>query len=413
MRVLVLVLCVFLSCCLQAQDYAYAVSGERTSGELPPITGQLFSYYLVVNGASEWPAEAKIRFVGARSSSAWLPLVADEHAPEGKLVSNLGYIDYNTDYTSYELQLSAGYAADLHIFDPGVSEATRTVPAEEADASSACFCTIPEVSDRADWCPSGQCPPGNNPATTVVSHLIVHHSASPNSANDWAAVVRSFWNLHVNTNGWDDVGYNYLIDPNGVIYEGRGNNIRGAHFCGKNSNTMGVCVIGDFTNVQPSAAALGSLSKLLAWKLCENSLGGLIESFHPQSNAQLHTIAGHRQGCATACPGDAFFPTFPDLRQRAVDTLDACEPLSSLEIAPIFAGLQISPNPSSGSVRISGLQTAAELRVFDAQGRLVQQQGVRNGQLLPTAFGTTASAGVYHFVFRSQGEQLVKRVVLR
>lgn len=413
MRVSVLVFCAFLSYSLQAQDYAYPAQGERTSGALPSITGQLFSYYLVINEAGAWPAEARIRFVGARSSTPWMTLEADEHVPEGKLVSTLGYIDYQTDFTTYELELSAGYEADLHIFDPGASVVTTAVPAKEADASNACFCTIPDVSDRAGWCPSGQCPPGNNPATTVVSHLIVHHSASPNAASDWAAVVRSFWNQHVNVNGWDDVGYNYLIDPNGVIYEGRGNNIRGAHFCAKNSNTMGVCVIGDFTNVQPSAAALGSLSKLLAWKLCENSLGGLIESFHPQSNAQLHTIAGHRQGCATACPGDAFFPTFPAVRQRAVDTLDACEPLSSLEVAPIFAGLQISPNPSSGSVRISDLQTAAELRVFDAQGRLVQQQGVRNGQLLPSAFGTTASAGVYHFVFRSQREQVVKRVVLR
>ncbi|MBK8668457.1 MAG: N-acetylmuramoyl-L-alanine amidase [Saprospiraceae bacterium] len=74
-------------------------------------------------------------------------------------------------------------------------------------------------------------------------------------------MVASIFDFHVNTNGWQDIGYNWLIDPNGVLYEGRGGgeNVRGAHMCGYNNNTLGVCVMGNFVSLIPSDTAIISL----------------------------------------------------------------------------------------------------------------------------------------------------------
>ncbi|MFN7929681.1 MAG: hypothetical protein U0Y68_17395 [Blastocatellia bacterium] len=64
--------------------------------------------------------------------------------------------------------------------------------------------------------------PRGAPVIRLISpHLLVHHTANANTATDWAAVVRAIWSFHIFTNGWSDIGYNYLIDPN-VIYEGAG-----------------------------------------------------------------------------------------------------------------------------------------------------------------------------------------------
>jgi len=123
----------------------------------------------------------------------------------------------------------------LHFYNPGhTPERNETA---ELRALEDCNCPQPDFQDRDDWCPAGNCPEITNPVFTEVTHLIVHHSAGVNTSSDWAATVRGIWDYHVNSNGWDDVGYNWLVDPNGVLYEGRGDDVRGAHFCGNNTVT--------------------------------------------------------------------------------------------------------------------------------------------------------------------------------
>ncbi|NBC08643.1 MAG: T9SS type A sorting domain-containing protein [Bacteroidetes bacterium] len=212
----------------------------------------------------------------------------------------------------------------LHFFNPGE---TPTAPKiQEKDrvqtrTSTYCPCPLGDYQGRSDWCPDGTCPEDTTPAPTSVTHLIVHHSAGTNEANDWAAVVRSIWDFHVNVRGWDDIGYNWLIDPNGNLYQGRGDNIRGAHFCGNNTGTMGVCVLGDFTAIVPTGDAKDALARLLAWKSCDVDADPLGTSFHASSDLELMHISGHRDGCSTACPGDAFYPQLPDIRQAVVDRI--------------------------------------------------------------------------------------------
>jgi hypothetical protein len=186
------------------------------------------------------------------------------------------------------------------------------------DNRDACVCPVPDFLNREGWCPSGDCPEDATPAFTNVTHLIVHHTASPNTSSDWGAVVRSIWDFHVNTNGWDDVGYNWLIDPTGVLYQGRGDNIRGAHFCGNNTGTMGVAMIGNFVADNATDESKNTLKELLAWKTCDVDTDPLGTSFHGSSEMNLMNISGHRDGCNTTCPGDFFYPELPSIRDDVV-----------------------------------------------------------------------------------------------
>jgi len=175
----------------------------------------------------------------------------------------------------------------------------------------------PNVVSRTTWgCPQGQSSPSWPPTYTTVTHLIIHHTVTDNFDSDWPARVRSIWQYHTFNNGWGDIGYNYLIDPNGVVYEGRagGDRAVGGHFCGQNGGTMGVAMLGTFTSAQPTQAARNALTNLLAWKAEQYGINPTARSFHPASGLTLNNISGHRDGCQTACPGDGMYALIPGIR---------------------------------------------------------------------------------------------------
>lgn len=289
-----------------------------------------FIAFSVAWEGAEGQWEARFSEDGRRWSS-WNTLHPDAHAeqrPERR-ISELFY----APATSRFVQLRAGMSVsrgEAHFYNPGpTKDNPSTSPEVGFRNPEYCPCPQPAYEGRNDWCPSGTCPPDATPVNTTVTHLIVHHSAGTNFSNDWAAVVRSIWDYHVNVNGWDDVGYNWLVDPNGVLYEGRGDNRLGAHFCGTNGGTMGVCVMGDFTAVTPTGQAIGALVELLAWKACDRGLDPLGSAFHPSSGLTLNNISGHRDGCATACPGESFYPLLPGVRQDVVDyTASSCSAIA-------------------------------------------------------------------------------------
>jgi hypothetical protein len=154
-----------------------------------------------------------------------------------------------------------------------------------------------------------------------VTHLVIHHTATTNNATDWPYWVRAIWEYHANTLGWGDIGYNYLVDPNGVIYEGRagGDDVAAAHTGMFNAGSLGVGIIGDFhtTNATPTTAAINSVQRLLAWKCTQREID-------PQASAWIRArrgswgcndisvlapcIAGHRDYAGYACPGSSWDP---------------------------------------------------------------------------------------------------------
>jgi N-acetylmuramoyl-L-alanine amidase len=182
----------------------------------------------------------------------------------------------------------------------------------------------PPVVTRTEWeCPDGQITTHGSLSYTTVTHLIVHHTAMgvEEPSSDWPALVRSIWNFHVFERGWADISYNYLIDPNGVIYEGRsgGDNVMGAHFSGVNAGTMAVALLGDFTAESPTTDALNGLKEILAWKCDQCGLAPEGRSRHEASQLILNTISGHRDGPkATECPGEALYLLLPAIRAEII-----------------------------------------------------------------------------------------------
>lgn len=212
------------------------------------------------------------------------------------------------------------------LIDPGVTERAVAKLAVRSAVDA------PAVVKREDWgCTAQACPSRGAPSFTTVTHLIVHHSAGNNNAADWAAVVRAIWVLHVQGNGWNDVGYNYLIDPNGVLYEGRagGDGVLGAHFSGVNTGTMGVCLIGTYSVLAPRAGSIDTLRALLAWQAQKWRIDPGGRSVHTASGLLLNNISGHRDAGlsprasgATECPGNGVYALLPQIRRQVRSTVE-------------------------------------------------------------------------------------------
>lgn len=296
-------------------------------------------------------------------------------------VGELMFADKNSQFFQIKLE-QTNPLEQIHIrfYHPSQTTIGTTTTTEETSAlSSTCPCPLPDVQTREMWCATGTCPPHPNPEESIPTHLIIHHSAGTNMANDWAAIVRAIWDFHVNTNNWSDIGYNYLVDPNGIVYEGRGNNVLGAHFCGTNGKTMGTCVMGDFTNISPTEEAKMGLIRLFSWKACDRNINPFDTLFHTSSGLQLPRIAGHRDGCATQCPGNSFYPLLPEIRQGIADFIENdCEFLDTpIEAFFNTETVQIFPNPTSERVYIqlkndwTGL---LKLEMNSIDGKQMEQQ---------------------------------------
>ncbi|MEM1214396.1 MAG: N-acetylmuramoyl-L-alanine amidase [Bacteroidota bacterium] len=306
------------------------VNTMSLEGVLPLTPAEPFFSYFV-----KWDNPAVTQFdirfsADGENWGSWTPLQQDTHNPKDQ-ISELHFGSSAARY--YQLRhddvIYGTTTLELHCYNPGETPPKASTYSPPT-YTKACPCPLPAVEGRNDWCSTANCPPHSSPSTTAVSHLIVHHAAGTNESDDWAGVVRGIWDFHVNGNGWADVGYNYLIDPNGVVYEGRGDNITGAHFCGNNSNTMGVCMLGNYQTITPTSDAVDALERLLAWKSCDIDEDPLGQSFHNSSGTVLKTISGHRDGCATSCPGDSFYPMLPDVRQGVADLiLSECAGLPS------------------------------------------------------------------------------------
>lgn len=281
-------------------------------------------------------------FIAFRTDNEFIEIAKDPHTAPNIHAGAMQSLDTNTSSVQFKISLSTEDVAFLDelvlsFYYPGNTPPKANFSSNflKSRGSADCDCEIPDFEGRDDWCPIPfNCPPQANPSFTNVSHLIVHHSATPNSSSDWAAVVRSIHNSHTNTNGWADIGYNYLIDPNGVIYEGRGDNIRGAHFSCMNNNTMGICLLGNYEEANPSQEMLDALVKLLGWKSCDIDASpiGSAPFAGSGNDTVLFRISGHRNGnglpnacTATACPGENVYSQINSIRANTSSFIENCE----------------------------------------------------------------------------------------
>ncbi|MGW6141784.1 peptidoglycan recognition protein family protein [Streptomyces sp. NPDC055140] len=189
----------------------------------------------------------------------------------------------------------------------------------EADAKARPYIgPRPRIVTRKGWGADETLRERNFGYTSKVKAAFVHHSATGNNytCSQAPSVIRGIYRYHVKSMGWRDIGYNFLVDKCGNIYEGRAGGVAkpvmGAHTRGFNTNSMGVAVLGTFGTSKPPAAAVKGLARLTAWKLglygvnpsgktYLTSAGGNL--YRKGKSVRLNAISGHRDGFATECPG--------------------------------------------------------------------------------------------------------------
>jgi N-acetylmuramoyl-L-alanine amidase len=270
-----------------------------------------------------------------------------------------------------------------------------------ATAIAAATVSQPQVIPRVDWGADESLrydSAGNEiwpPAYYPVQKLIVHHTDTQNDDPNPAATVRSIYYYHAVTQGWGDIGYNFLIDEQGRIYEGRhtidypsgssptgqdasGRGVTGAHAQGFNSGTVGIALLGTLTNQDATPAARQALEQLLAWEAGDHGIDPQGSSLYtnPVNGTQktFANIAGHRDVNATECPGGVFYATLPAIRSDVANLL-------STQSTPDFS---LSVSPSSRSIK-RGSKTTYSISIAPSGGF--------TGSVSLSASGLPAQAG--------------------
>ncbi|WP_105975255.1 peptidoglycan recognition protein family protein [Streptomyces geranii] len=219
----------------------------------------------------------------------------------------------------------------------GAGAASLALPVAPASAESAAYTLL----SRADWgadeslrfaadgtelWPSAYYP---------VQTLVVHHTADGSSDPDSAAVVRAIYRTAAASYG--DMGYNYLIDKDGLVYEGRwsgtdgtpahdasGLMVTGAHVAGYNSGNLGIALLGTLTTTPPTSAARTALVQLLADLASRHTLAplGKVVYVNPVSGVSrpAPVIGGHRHWASTECPGTVY-TAMPSIRDEVAALL--------------------------------------------------------------------------------------------
>ncbi|WP_225638360.1 peptidoglycan recognition protein family protein [Streptomyces solaniscabiei] len=190
----------------------------------------------------------------------------------------------------------------------------------------------PSITTRRGWGANEKLREKKFVYTKKVKAAFVHHSATGNNyrCSQAPSVIRSIYRYHVKSMGWRDIGYNFLVDKCGKIYEGRAGGVSkpvlGAHTMGFNSNSMGIAVLGTYGSKKPSSAAVKAVARLTAWKLglygmnprgktYLKSGGGNL--YRKGKNVRLNVISGHRDGFATSCPGKQLYGKLGTARSSA------------------------------------------------------------------------------------------------
>jgi flagellar hook assembly protein FlgD len=254
------------------------------------------------------------------------------------------------------------------------------------DQAAVAASAAPVIVTRAEWGADERLRSGS-PSYSPVKMAFVHHTAgnSDYTQAEAPALVRAVYAYHTKSLGWSDIGYNFLVDRFGTVYEGRyggtSRGVVGAHVLGFNTGSTGVSVMGTYTAAAPPAEAVAALERLLAWKLGVAGLSasgtatltcGATEKYKLGASVTFPVIAGHRQANYTECPGAAFYPLLPAVRTNVARRMGGSSPTASLSASSAL----ISPNSDGvlDTVEFSVALSAAadwQLVVRDTGGQAV------------------------------------------
>ena len=280
---------------------------------------------------------------------------------------------------------------------------TTTAPATSAPTSAppaapAVMGPLPAYISRAAWQADESLVTDPPSYADSVKVMFVHHTAGTNnySCADSPAIIRGILAYHVQSQHWNDIGYNYLVDKCGTLFEGRRGGVDkaviGAHTYGFNTGSAGIAVLGTYSNVRVPAVTQTVLAQVAAYKLGKYG-------FDPSTTAQLtegvsdgkfplntvvtfNRIAGHRDGTATECPGNALYAQLADVRSQASTIV------YGLAAKPVTGGLS-----SGGTYYVRGTATL-NWAVATPSDLLARFELVVDGRTVGSVPGTARSAPV-------------------
>ncbi len=299
----------------------------------------------------------------------------------------------------------------------GVARATT---AASTDGSPA-YSPMPSIISRSSWGASAGTPCDTPAAGDSTRGVVVHHTAGTNSypKSQSAAIVRATQAYHVKSRKWCDLGYNFLVDKYGQIFEGRRGGmdraVRAAHSgnAAVNTYTMGVSMMGNYDLVKPTSALKTAMVKLIGWRMGTNYLPA--KGTYSLGGKKLNMIAGHRDVLSTACPGRygyAWLSEKGGLRDRVEGYLKSYSTpvktryraLGAAKVGPIFIG----ESKSSKGARLRGksmdvYSQGSSKSAFFVSGALrteYNRVGARTGAFGYPSSDPTAVTGATRQVFQ-------------
>jgi len=219
----------------------------------------------------------------------------------------------------------------LAVIDPGRTTApvrqrpaidTARLASADTTASSSLVTPKPKIFSRAQWGADESMRQPSSLSYGEVHAAFVHHTVNSNhyTRAQVPAIIRGIYAYHTKTLGWSDIGYNFLVDRFGRIWEGRYGGVDrpvvGAHTYGYNYVSFAMAAIGNFQKARPSRAILRAYGRLFAWKLSLHGIDPAAMSVWVKDR-YLPAIDGHRDVYPTECPGKYLYRRLPAIRRLA------------------------------------------------------------------------------------------------
>ena len=314
---------------------------RATPGTGEFVTGGADAIQASVVGSS-LPAGLKLALVPSRPQGEEVlgadDLKTTEAAPTPVIEDASAMENQGTQVDPAAMTLSASPApvaqpAAASVASPATAPATVPVVAPAATTANG----LPvAVTTRAEWGANASYMSWD-PEYARAGHVVVHHTAGTNSysAGQSASIVRGIYYYHAVVLDWGDIGYNFLVDKFGTVFEGRSGSVAapagrmsiGAHARGVNTGTMGISMMGDYSTVSPSDAQLSSVGKMAGWFLKRAGISDVTgwaglhvwttERYQAGSTISMPRILGHRDVGYTTCPGNVGYSKLGTIRAIA------------------------------------------------------------------------------------------------
>jgi len=311
---------------LEADAIAAMFEGDGVSDEMR-VDGGFRRIGVLWDAAADGALEIRTSLDGVDWSPWTAPeLVSIEEIAHAGHVDAIAAGDEGSDDADplaswYQLRVPAGAAAPTFlviepwldippVFDP---DAAVEIVDEESDLGGHSLFsdlrTTPigsiRIYSRADW---GARAPACASGSMTPNRATIHHTVTPtNDSMSPQARLRQIQSFHINSRGWCDIGYNYLVSRDGRIWRGRGATTVGAHVAGSNTGNIGVSFMGTHTSTAPTATQMCNTAKLL--RRLSMDFGGV--------DLNRTDVKGHRQYGGTACPGDALYNRIAKILRKA------------------------------------------------------------------------------------------------